>query len=484
MDVYTFAKSMGNALTTAEYAALLPAYLEAMRAAEINTVNRAAMFAAQLGHESVGLSALEEYASGAAYEGRVSSLGNTQPGDGVRFKGRGAIMITGRANYTALSKWAHGKGMCPTATYFVDSPKALQSTEYAFVGAVWYWTVARPDLNQLSDNGDLVQVTRRINGGTTNIEDRRFRWNQALQLGNALLPPGTTPPEPTKRNQLVSYSRDRVTQETPWNCGPASVETSIQAATGKWVSESVLAGELGTHRGGTDWIGQFPAVLNKHIPGAEYRAMEMPSDPPTAEQKEKLWADITASIDAGHPVILNIVSPPSNRPRSVAPSTIDLAYSGGTIYHYVAVMDYAGTGANRRVWWADSGFAPYGAWIGFDQIATLVPPKGYAYSTAKPLEEGFTMSEAQRVIDFISVFLGPAIQDNKDNRQQITGSRDSIPGDIAASYPGWDMGQLLKAARDKGFNGLTMLEMCAVACSGTDEDRKAATAAANPGGAE
>ena len=473
MDANTLARAMGNALSVAEYAEFLPAYEQAMRDANITNVNRAAMWAAQLGHECVGLSALEEFASGAAYEGRAD-LGNVRAGDGVRYKGRGAIMITGRSNYTNLSSWAHGKGMVPTPTYFADNPKELQSVKYAFIGAVWYWTVARPDLNALSDRGDLVQATRRINGGTNNLADRRNRWNRALQLGNALLPTNAPAPAPNRHNELMSYSRDRVTQETPWNCGPASVETSIQAATGKWVAESSLAGELRTHRGGTDSINQFPPVLNRHIPGGKYVHVNMPNDPPTQAQKDKLWADITASIDAGHPVILNIVSPPSNRPKSVAPSKIDLNYQGGTIYHYVAVMDYAGTGSSRRVWWADSGFAPYGAWIGFDQTATLIPPKGYAYSQAESQKEGITVDQADRIIEFLKGWTAPIISDVKDLRQQVTGARDSIPGDLEASYPGWDTGRLLEAARAKGFTGLTLVEMTAVSIAGTDDDREKA----------
>lgn len=72
----------------------------------------------------------------------------------------------------------------------------------------------------------------------------------------------------------------------------------------------------------------------------------------------------------------NIVAPPSNYPRAVAPSTISPTYGWGTVYHYIAVMGYA----PGRVWVADSGFYPYGYWLSLEQLASLIPPKGYAAS--------------------------------------------------------------------------------------------------------
>src|SRR5699024_3011785 len=88
--------AMGCSRARAEQ--MLPGYIGAMRAANITNVNRAAMFAAQLGHESVGLQYMEEIASGAAYEWR-QDLGNVYAGDGVRFKGSGPIQLTGRNNF-------------------------------------------------------------------------------------------------------------------------------------------------------------------------------------------------------------------------------------------------------------------------------------------------------------------------------------------------------------------------------------------------
>lgn len=179
-------RAMGARLSLDRYRQLLPAVSASLKACECTTVDRIAMWCAQIGHESGGLYYTEEIASGAAYEGRAD-LGNTQPGDGVRFKGRSWIQITGRSNYTRLSQWAASKGLVPNASFFVDNPAALAADEYAGLGAAWYWTVARPTINSLSDQGDIVAVTQLINGGQNGIADRRTRYQQALGVGDRLL---------------------------------------------------------------------------------------------------------------------------------------------------------------------------------------------------------------------------------------------------------------------------------------------------------
>ncbi|WP_457069900.1 M15 family metallopeptidase [Mycobacteroides abscessus] len=173
-------------LSEARAAEILPAVSDGLKASQCTNINRIAMWLAQVGHESAGFNATEEYASGAAYEGRAD-LGNTQPGDGVRFKGRSWIQITGRNNYTAFSRWCSGKGLVLSPTEFVDNPKRLAELRWAGIGAAWYWTVARSDINTLSDRQDLETVTRRINGGTNGLADRRDRYNRALLQGDALL---------------------------------------------------------------------------------------------------------------------------------------------------------------------------------------------------------------------------------------------------------------------------------------------------------
>jgi len=186
MDAQTLANAMLNTLPLARYAALRPAFEDALRRSQCNTVARCAMFIAQVGTESGGLQWMEELASGAEYEGRAD-LGNTQPGDGVRFKGRGPIQVTGRANYTNLSEWAASLGYVISPTYFVDHPEELSSDTYGFLGAIWYWTVAR-NMNSFADAMDINGATRAVNGGLNGLADRTQRWNVALRFGNALLP--------------------------------------------------------------------------------------------------------------------------------------------------------------------------------------------------------------------------------------------------------------------------------------------------------
>jgi putative chitinase len=123
-----------------------------------------AHFLAQTGHESGELRWTSEFASGSAYEGRAG-LGNTQPGDGQRFKGRGLIQITGRANYTAYSK-ASGTDFTTDATAVLLS----HDPATAVAASCWFWNMK--GLNELADRDDFVGITRRINGGTNGLAER------------------------------------------------------------------------------------------------------------------------------------------------------------------------------------------------------------------------------------------------------------------------------------------------------------------------
>ena len=190
-DAQLLSYAMGDSLSIDRYRQLLPAVKEALVQSECNNPQRTAQWLAQIGHESGGLQWMEELADGWAYEGR-SDLGNTEPGDGPKYKGHGPIQITGRTNHTQVSEWAFSKGLVPDANYFVNFPQELAGDRYGFLGAVWYWTVARPQINSLCDAGDTEGVTQCINGGQNGIEDRRARYARCLEVASAFV--ATCPP--------------------------------------------------------------------------------------------------------------------------------------------------------------------------------------------------------------------------------------------------------------------------------------------------
>ncbi|MDQ1062374.1 hypothetical protein [Stenotrophomonas sp. SORGH_AS_0282] len=134
-----------------------------------------AHFLAQVAHESDGFRTATEYASGAAYEGR-KDLENTQPGDGKRFKGRGLIQVTGRANYRTYSLWKYGDERV------VVNPGMLAELPDAVDAAGWYWTVARPKIPAMARADDLVGVTKAINGGRNGLIDRGEKLDKAKRL--------------------------------------------------------------------------------------------------------------------------------------------------------------------------------------------------------------------------------------------------------------------------------------------------------------
>lgn len=132
---------------------------------------RLSHFLAQLAHESGDFRYMEEIASGAAYEGR-KDLGNVRPGDGKRYKGRGPIQLTGRANYAAFGE-ALGLDL-------INHPEMAAQPEIGILIACHYWHTRK--LNVPADADDVKTITRKINGGLTNIEDRIAKLVKAKKL--------------------------------------------------------------------------------------------------------------------------------------------------------------------------------------------------------------------------------------------------------------------------------------------------------------
>jgi len=143
-----------------------------LRKYDITTPERIRHFLSQTAHESGGGRYRQEIASGWDYEYR-SDLGNTQPGDGPKFKGAGYLQLTGRANYQALSD-------------YLNDPRVMEGVEYVsnhlpFTSAGHWWM--RNRMNDLIDGGASVeQVTRRVNGGYNGLEDRKYYYRRCQQV--------------------------------------------------------------------------------------------------------------------------------------------------------------------------------------------------------------------------------------------------------------------------------------------------------------
>ena len=145
---------------------------------QINTPLRLAHWLAQLLFESGSLKYTEELASGAAYEGN-KGLGNTQRGDGRRYKGRGLIQITGKYNYNRYGKFAGFDA--------VAHPERLATLPYAVDSAGWFWAHGTPhNLNGIADKDNVVLITRLINGGHNGLASRKMRLGMAKGAIEAL----------------------------------------------------------------------------------------------------------------------------------------------------------------------------------------------------------------------------------------------------------------------------------------------------------
>lgn len=140
----------------------------------LDNSDRAAAFLAQIGHESGGFVYVRELwgptDAQRRYEGR-SDLGNVVPGDGYKFRGRGLIQITGRANYRECGEALN--------LPLEDQPELLEEPDNAAMSAAWYWETR--GCNELADEGDYRRLTLRINGGYNGYDDRVARMHKALE---------------------------------------------------------------------------------------------------------------------------------------------------------------------------------------------------------------------------------------------------------------------------------------------------------------
>jgi putative chitinase len=180
-----------------------------IQTAKLTTPLRQAHFLAQCAHESDGFQTTKEYASGAAYEGRAD-LGNTQPGDGVRFKGRAIIQNTGR-----------GKAKKPLSGYnllsavlgvdFVSKPELLEKFPYAALAAAVFWNSKA--LNAAADRDDVDEVTHLVNGGYRGLAQRKV-YLKAAKRALAAPQPKAAPAEEQVTAQDLRKAGSRIMSGT------------------------------------------------------------------------------------------------------------------------------------------------------------------------------------------------------------------------------------------------------------------------------
>ncbi|WP_218003903.1 glycoside hydrolase family 19 protein [Nocardia pneumoniae] len=160
----------------------LPYLNQAMRDHGIETPKRVAAFLAQIGVETDDLKTLTEYGDAAYFNrnyGPHSSvgptLGNSRSGDGARFRGRGAMQLTGRNNYRAAGE--------ALEVDFVGKPELAADPKYAFATAAWYWDSR--NLNDLADESDIGAITRAVNGGDNGSSERNENYRRARKVLDA-----------------------------------------------------------------------------------------------------------------------------------------------------------------------------------------------------------------------------------------------------------------------------------------------------------
>lgn len=145
---------------------------ECLKRFDITTVQRVRHFLSQIAHESAGLKFMVEIHDGSNYEGR-KDLGNTRPGDGRKFRGVDALQMTGRANYQNFADYIGDQRVMEGWRYV--------SEKYLFLPSGFWWQNNK--MNELCDRGATVeQITKRVNGGTNGLAERKRYYERALKF--------------------------------------------------------------------------------------------------------------------------------------------------------------------------------------------------------------------------------------------------------------------------------------------------------------
>jgi len=229
-------------LTSATCALCLPHLNAAMGSHGVDTPLRTAAFVAQLAHESGEFRWMEEIWGPTAAQLRyeppsplAARLGNTQPGDGKRFKGRGPIQITGRFNYQKFGELL--------ALDLVGDPAIAAKPEIAFATAALFWR--SNGLNELADARDFVTITRRINGGTNGLAERQGYYARALAVLGAAAPAPRDAPLLRGFEAIVAAAsrpaKRAATKKAAVKKAPATTRSAKTPATKKVVAKKAVA---------------------------------------------------------------------------------------------------------------------------------------------------------------------------------------------------------------------------------------------------
>lgn len=193
MDVSTLRAAMApTSLDDATLTEYLPHFVAAMEAAEITTVNRAAAWCSQIGHESGGLK----------YMAEIATDGPGWTDDRRIYRGRGPIQLTWQGNYRKFGNWCAEQGFVTNPELFMQQPELVEEPKWGFLAASWYWLNGGPregQINGFADARDILAVSRCVNGWPkgpnpplpNGYADRCARWNRCLALGDQLLTGGS-----------------------------------------------------------------------------------------------------------------------------------------------------------------------------------------------------------------------------------------------------------------------------------------------------
>jgi hypothetical protein len=261
-------------------------------------------------------------------------------------------------------------------------------------------------------------------------------------------PTGTTYDAPGQVWRVLDVNYE--VQTTPYWCGPTATEIALSARM-RPPGQSALASQLGTTTNGTDSIHQMPPVLNSNLGHAWYTYRDLPNDPPTQDQKNQLWADVTRGIDDGFPLVVNIDAPANNHPPG---------YPNTEIHHYFTAIGY--NPQLMQVYIADpadfSGNTQY--WLWFDQFASLITPKGYtALADCAQDAVGGAIGQKYTALGGCGSLLGPPITEERGTPDGVgrynvfekgsiywtpQGGAFEVNGKIrdAWAQDGWEVGEL------------------------------------------